>query len=136
MIKSAKLAKEVTLRVVNKIGVLADISRIIADHGLNIEGVAGFASGNEAVLMLVTDDTVRMVEALKKEGYRTVKEQEVLVIELKNKQGALKGLTAKLAQDDIDIMQAYGTTCPEGCPARLILLTSNNEKALVSFKKK
>jgi hypothetical protein len=136
MIKSAKLAKEVTLRVVNKIGVLADISQIIADHGFNIDAIAGYASGNDAVLMVVTDDVVRTVEALRKEGYRTVKEQEVLVVELKNKQGALKALTAKLAKDDIDITLAYGTTCPEGCPARLILSTSNNEKALVLFKKK
>jgi hypothetical protein len=136
MIKSAKLAKEVTLRVVNKIGVLADISQIIADGGFNIDAIAGYASGNDAVLMVVTDDVVRTVEALKKEGYRTVKEQEVLVVELKNKQGALKALTAKLAKEDIDITLVYGTTCPDGCPARLILSTSNNEKALVLFKKK
>ena len=136
MIKDARLGKEIVISVVNKIGILADISKILADHAVNIEAAAGYAVENTAVIMLVTDDNLRSIDALKKQGYQSVKEREAVIVKLENKPGALKGLTAKLAAEEIDIKQLYGTTCPESCPAIIVLSTTDNEKALVSFKKK
>ena len=52
------------------------------------------------------------------------------------KGGALKVLTAKLAAEAIDIKYIYGTTCSCGGPAKVVLSTSDNEKALVACKKK
>lgn len=136
MIKSAKIAKEVEITVVNKIGVLADISRIIADSGINIRALTGYALDNKAVILLVSDENVRVMDALKKEGYKALKEKEVVLVELGNKVGALKGLTARLAENEIDIKRIYGSACSEGCPALLVLSTRNNDKAVVAFKKK
>ncbi len=135
MIRQAQLGKEIAVTVVNKIGVLEDMSKLLAGHGINIEAVAGYAADNEAKIMLVTDDNLRSVDALKKSGYKSIKENEVVVIELENKPGALKNITAKLAAEGIDIKQIYGTTCSAGCPAKIVISTSDNEKALVAFKK-
>ncbi len=135
MLKSANLAKAIVVTVANKIGVLADISKILADHGINIEAVKGYGHDTEAKIMLVTEDNLRAVDALKKKNYKSVVEDEIILIELENKAGALKNITTKLASEGIDIKYIYGTTCPAGCPARLILSTSDNEKALVAFKK-
>ena len=134
MLKDVNLGKELVVSLPNKVGILADISKILADHGINIEGVAGYAQGTDAKIMIVAEDTLRAKEALLKGGYKAVKESEVLVLDLENKPGALKVITAKLAKDGIDIRYAYGTACPSGCPARLIIATSANEKALVSLK--
>ena len=136
MVRSANLGKEIVITVPNKIGILANVSKILADHGINIEGVAGYSSNNEAKIMLVADDTLRAKEALIKGGYKNTKENEVLVLELENKPGALKVITARLAEEKIDIKYTYGTACPSGCPARIIISTSSNEKALVLFNKK
>ncbi len=136
MVKNAEMGKEIVVTVANKAGILANMSKILADHGINIEGVAGYAQNNEAKIMIVTDDELRAKEALVKAGYKTIKEKEVVVVELVNKPGALKGITAKLAEEKIDILYTYGTACPTGCPARLILSTSDNEKALVAIKSK
>jgi len=135
MIKSAQLGKEIVVTVGNKIGVLADMSKLVADHGINIDAVAGYAAGNEAKIMLVTGDNLRTVDALIKAGYKTVKEEEVVVVELENKTGALKNITAALASQSIDIKHVYGTVCAGGCPAKIVLSTTDNEKALVTFKK-
>jgi len=134
MIKSANLGKELVVTAPNKIGILANMSKILADHGINIEGVAGYAANNEAKIMLVVDDTLRGREALEKNGYKAIKENEIIIIDLENKPGALKGITAKMVAEKIDIKYTYGSACPEGCPARLILSTSDNERALVAFK--
>ena len=137
MVKNAVLGKEIALRVANKIGVLAGVSKLIADHGVNIVAVAGYAveGNNEAEIMMVTDDNLRAADALKKEGYKP-KEREVVVIELENKAGALKVVTSKLANEKIDLKYIYGTACAEACPAKLVLSTSDNAKALLVFTKK
>jgi hypothetical protein len=135
MIKGANLGKELVITADNKVGVLANISKILADHGINIEGVAGYAAeGGKAKIMLVAEDALRAKEALQKAGYKDMKENEVVVVDLENKAGALKSITAKMSDAKIDIRYTYGTTCPSGCPARLILATNNNEKAVVLFK--
>ncbi|MFH0764220.1 MAG: ACT domain-containing protein [Candidatus Omnitrophota bacterium] len=135
MVKNAEMGKEILVTVTNKIGILANMSKILGEHGINVEGVAGYSQGNEAKIMIVADDELRAKEALIKAGYSSIKEKEVVVVELINKPGALKSITAKLAEENIDILYTYGTACPEGCPARLILSTSDNEKALVAIKR-
>ena len=136
MIKSAKLGKEIVVTVVNKIGVLADISKLIADHGVNIVAVAGYADqANNAKIMLISEDSLRTLEALKKSGYSSAIEKETIILELENRPGALKDITAKLAKEGIDIKQVYGTACAHDCPATMVISTSDNAKALVAFKK-
>ena len=135
MIKSALLGKEIVVTVQNKIGILAEISKLVADHGINIEAVAGYAMNNEAKIMLVTGDNLRIVDALRKAGYNSIKEEEVVIVELDNKPGALKNVTVVLAGQGIDIKHVYGTVSSAECPAKIILSTSDNEKALVTFKK-
>lgn len=134
MIKKATLAKELVVTMENKVGILANISKILADHDINIEGVAGYGDAKEAKIMLVTDDNLRAGDALRKAGYKNVKESEVIMLDLINKPGALKNVTAKLAADNIDLKYVYGTICSEGCPARMILATNSNEKAFVLLK--
>ncbi|MDP2913291.1 MAG: ACT domain-containing protein [Candidatus Omnitrophota bacterium] len=134
MIKSLKKGKEIVVTAANKVGILATISKILADHAINIEGVAGYAVNKEAKIMLVTNDTPRAKKALQEGGYKKIKENDVVVVELENKPGALKDLSAKLAGGKIDIKYTYGTTCIESCPSRIIFSTSNNEKAIVILK--
>jgi hypothetical protein len=135
MIKGVKIGKEIVVTLANKIGILADMSRILGENAINIEGVAGYAVGGEAKIMLVTEENARAVGALKKAGYKNIKENEVLVIDLENKPGALRLLTTKLAKETIDIKQVYGTVCGSGCPAKLVLSTDNDQKALAALRK-
>ncbi len=137
MVKSANLGKELVVVDTNKIGVLARISKILAEHGINIEAIAGYAKENkqDAEIMLVADDHLRASDALKKEKYKSVIEREVVIVELENKAGALKIISAKLADAGIDIKHIYGTACTSSCPSKIVLSTSDNEKTLLAVKK-
>lgn len=135
MIKSAHPGKEITVTVINSIGVLLDISRVLADHGVNIEAVAGYTKNSEAEIMVVTDDNLRAIEALKKAGYKAAKEKPVIIIELENKPGALRNITARLAAETIDITYIYGTSCKDNYLAKIVLSTNNDERAIVLFNK-
>jgi len=136
MLASINLSKGIIVTVANRIGALADMSKILADNGINIEAVKGYAEKNEAKIMLVTDENLRTINALKKGGYQSVVESEIIILELENKPGALNNITAKLASEKIDIKFIYGTTCRGSCPAKIILSTSDNAKALVVLKGK
>jgi len=136
MVKDAVLRKEIAVTEKDKAGILASLSKILAEHGINIEGVAGYAANSEAKIMFVTEDDVRAQDAIKKAGYKQVSENRVIQVYLVNKAGALKTISAKLASAGIDLKYAYGTICSEGCPATIILATSDDEKALALLKQK
>lgn len=137
MVKNAYLAKEISILTGNKIGVLAEVSKIAADQRINIDAVAGYAleDNKSAKIMLLTGDNLRLSDALKKANCGSLKENEVVVVELENKAGALKLISAKLAQENIDIKYVYGTVCAGGCPAKIVFCTANNAKALAALKK-
>ena len=136
MVKEVNIGKEIVVTEKNKVGILADIARLVSDHGINIEAVAGYSGADGvAKIMIVTNDNLRAKEAIQKKGYKDVKESEIVIIELENKIGALKNITAKLVAENIDIRYMYATTCPAGCPAKLVFSTTANEKAVVSLKK-
>ncbi|MDI6758810.1 MAG: hypothetical protein QMD94_03965 [Candidatus Omnitrophota bacterium] len=132
MIKTVQLGKEIVVTAVNKVGVLADMSKIITDQGININAITGCAVNNFAEITLLTNNNSQAADALKKAGYESLKEEEVVIVELENKPGALKLITADLAAQAIDIKHIYGTvcSCPANCPAKIVLYTSDNKKAL------
>ncbi|MFH1269494.1 MAG: ACT domain-containing protein [Candidatus Omnitrophota bacterium] len=136
MLKAANLIKAIIVTVENKVGVLAEMAMILSDHGINIDAVKGYADGGQAKIMLITQDNPRAIDALKKSGYGSVSENEMIMLELENKPGALKNITANLAGKGIDIKFICGTTFSLGSPAKIILSTSDDKKALVAIEEK
>jgi len=134
MIKSATIGKEIVVRIINKIGVLADVAGILSDASINIEGVNGYVVKDIATIRILSNDNLRAVEVLKKAGYTDCKEKEAVIIEMENKIGNLKNITAKLAEAGIDINHIYATSCSNACPAKIVLSTNNDEKAIAVFK--
>ncbi len=136
MIKSANLGKQLVIKARDKAGILAGMAKILAEHGINIEGVAGYVVGGEATIMMVVSDTLRAKEVLAKGGYKAGQEAEVVVVELENSVGALKAMTSKLALANIGMTGIYGSTCTAECAAKIILATTANEKAVVTLNAK
>ncbi len=136
MLKNVAVAKEVSVNVINKIGVLADMAKILTDNKVNIEAVAGYGKDNtnEAEIKMVTNDNVKATDVLKKNNYTAVREKDVLIVELTNKPGALKVITEKIAAGGLDIKYIYGTACSGGCPAKIVLSTTDDKKALSLLK--
>lgn len=135
MATSAHLGREIVITIVNKVGLLAEMSEILANSGINIEAVGGYSSANMASILIVTSDNLRATEVLKSKGYKSSAESEVIIVDLENKPGALKNITRKLARQDIDIRHIYGSACSGQCSSRVVFSTSDNEKALVELRK-
>jgi hypothetical protein len=137
MLKKALLTKEISVTVVNKIGVLDIMAGYLADRGINIEAIAGYEmpGSSQATIMLVVDNALRATEAIKERDFGSIEEHDVILVELDNKPGALKTVTGLLALKGINIRYIYATTSLDKCPVRVILSTSDNQAALIMLKK-
>jgi len=137
MLQKAVLTKQISITLDNKIGVLNIMSGYLSDRGINIEAVAGYEmeESKQAKIMLVVDDTRKAIDALHERGFGSVEEKDVVMVELDNKPGALKNVTSLLAHKEINIRYIYATTSPNECPVRVVMSTSDNEKAFVTLKK-
>ncbi|MBN1526789.1 MAG: ACT domain-containing protein [Candidatus Omnitrophica bacterium] len=131
MIKGVALGEEIIVTTKNKVGLLAEISTMLANEGVNIHSVVAYEIEDVAKLMLVTNANIKIIDELRKKKYMSVEEIEVVVVDLENKRGALKVVTTELAKAKIDIKHIYVTSSSvkEGS-SKMVLWTSDNEAAM------
>lgn len=131
MIKNVTIGEEIVVTTKNRVGLLADTAMIIANHGINIDAMLGYEVGRTAKLLFITDGNLRIINELKKKKYKSIKETEVVVVEISNHPGAMKVVGAELKNNKIDIKYVYITSSSRGGDSsRMILQTSDNEKAM------
>jgi hypothetical protein len=130
----AELGKEIVIKVLNDIGVLAEISRLVAEKGISIVAVSCWVEGSTGIIHLVTDDNLRATDVLRKKSY-DLREEKVVLADLPHKPGMLKRLADKLKEAKIDIHHLYGSADhAENC--RLVFSSSDNDRAVVEINKK
>ncbi|MFH2146286.1 MAG: ACT domain-containing protein [Candidatus Omnitrophota bacterium] len=131
MIKSLVRGKEISVGVINEVGALARVTSFLVNHGINLIAIAGYSNniGDQAALIFVTDNNFAAVNELASNGYEQIAENDVIIIDMENRPGALKNISELMAQNGININYFYCTTCSGGCPAKIILSTSDNDKA-------
>ena len=126
----ARPAKELVLRMPNEIGTLNKIAKALADKGFNILAVSAWVEGAEAVVRLLTDEPARAADTLKAQKY-AVREKDVIVAEVAHKPGMLRGITDKLALEEIDIHHLYASAPAGDQQCLVVFATANNDRAMV-----
>lgn len=114
------MTTQLTLRLVSRPGVLAAVSRVLADARVNITALSADAGTGRGKIRLVTNDAATARRALRKAGYRPT-DEPAFAVRLQNKPGALARVTARLARARINVRSAYATTSGRG--AALVVLT-------------
>jgi hypothetical protein len=125
------VAKEISVGTKNEVGALARMMSFLVNHGINVETIAGYSNraGTEGMLTFITDDNQKSLDELLENGYGDIENREVIVAELENRPGILKNVSEILAANGINIDYLYCTTCPNGCPSKIVLSTSDNDEA-------
>ena len=134
MIRSVTVGEEIVITTKNRVGILAEISRMLSEEGVNIEAINGYEIGSTGRVMLVTSANLKIIGRLRKK-YKNVRETEVILVNLENKPGALKVVTTELGSKKIDIKYAYVTSCSSECSSKMVLQTSDNERAMALLTK-
>ena len=117
---------QIVLNLDSKPGVLAKLSRTLADAGVNMTALCAAETAGRGKIRLLVGDPARAREALKAAKYRFSEEQAVTV-SLENRPGTFAGMAEKLAQARINIKCAYVTG--EGEKQLVVLSVANADKA-------
>lgn len=127
--------KRSELKVIAKdrVGAIADISRLISDKGVNIEDICVYTMGGDAIFYLITDDNNKLAKVFSEKGYR-VEARDVVVLSLKNRPGALQKVAEKLKEENIDVKYLYGTMSGTGEDTTLVFSSNDDEKAVDVLK--
>jgi hypothetical protein len=129
------IEKQLSLFLVNKPGVLAEVCQTLGDQGINIRGMSVSDTVDHAVVRLVVDDPQKAIHILGEHGVLVV-ETDVLALNLNDTPGALAAVARKFARGKVNIEYAYGSS--DTGQAHIYMRVSDVRKAkqLLSGKKK
>ena len=91
-------------------GALAKATEVIANSGVNIDGICGTTDGGPTVHFLFIKDPAKAREAFEAAGIKVKKEREVVLTDVADRPGAASAELRKIAQHEINIDLAYLAT--------------------------
>src|SRR5262249_49791326 len=106
-------ATQLTISLASKRGVLAQLSKTLADARVNINTLSADAVSGRGKIRLTVNDAGKAKRALKRGKYR-VSEEPAFVVRMRNKPGALARVAGRLAKAGVNIKSAYATTSGRG----------------------
>ena len=130
-----QLIRQFSVFLVNKPGVLAQVTKVIAQAKVNILAMTMTDSSEHGVLRLVGEDPEHLRKSLAGLNLPTT-ETEVLMVTMANRTGALADVCQKLAEAHINIAYAYCTTGAHGGKTQGVFKVADNAKAMKILKEK
>jgi hypothetical protein len=105
------MATDLTLYLDDEPGELALVGDVLGRAGVNIAGLCALTSGGgHAEVHILVQDATSAFEALESAGLKIVEEQEVIVLDINDRPGALGEVVHKLGAAKINVETAYLAT--------------------------
>ena len=120
--------------LVNKPGVLAQVTSALAKAKVNIVALSMMESSEHGVLRVVCDNADKAREVLKRHHDHWT-ETEVLSLALRNEPGVLAGVAEELAEAHINISYAYTSGGAPGGRTTCILKVADEKRAMKLLEK-
>ena len=90
----------------NRVGVIADISRALADKGINIETISAERQAEDGYVTLTTDANDAALRALTQAGFTTVTDDSLL-LRLPDEPGALAKVAERFKDAGVNIQSLH-----------------------------
>lgn len=129
----AKKSKQLSFSLSNRVGLLSEVSKSLADAKVNMNAICAYAIGKKAYFMLITDKNAQAKKALSKIK-RRVEEEDVVSVEMPNRVGELQKAAKKISDAGIDIIYMYGTA-GSGKTSFCVFKTIDDKKAIKAINK-
>ncbi len=98
--------KPITIVENDRVGLLADISYILAKNKINIETISVNVVGGKAIIVLTVSNPKKALEVLGENSYKNL-EEDYFVIKLGDKPGELNRITMMLSQAGVNILNVH-----------------------------
>lgn len=119
------IIKQLSIFLSNKVGRFADVIRILAGAGVNLQAFTVSESSDFGILRLIVDKTDEAVEVLRKASY-AVSLTDVLLVETPDTPGSLSPSIDKLTDAGIQIEYMYAFSSNNR--AKVVIRTNDVEK--------
>jgi len=123
-------AKEVIVRMPNEVGAFDRMAKTIAVKAVNIIAVSLWVEGSQAVVHLVTDDNVRVMDTLRAE-HCEASEADVLVTKAPHRPGMIHSISERLARGGVHINRLYATAPITQEHILIVVASADNDRAMV-----
>lgn len=121
--------KDFTLIPDDRPGVLARIGEAAAAADINIEGISAFTGEGKGVVHLLVADPQAAQRALAAAGFDVRAARDVLVLEIEDRPGAMGEVCRRLADEGVNIQQAYTAGGGKVSGYRLVLAVDDIDRA-------
>ena len=98
--------KQLSVFMENRAGRLAEITRVLADAGVNIRALSLADTSDFGILRLLVDDPDKAIRGLSEAGL-TVRATEVIAVEIADRPGGLATILALLQGSGINVEYMY-----------------------------
>ena len=112
-------------------GVIADVTSVLADAGINVETINTEIAGERGAIILTVDDYDHALYALNRAGFKAVGD-DALVIRLPDQPGALAGVAGSLKEAGVNIESMHILSRQAGY-AMIALKTDNHAAAVAAI---
>jgi hypothetical protein len=134
------LVEQISIFLENKAGRLAEISRVVAEAGVNIRALSLADTSDFGILRLIVNDNDKAKAALKEYGF-TVGKTDVVAVQVEDSPGGLSSVLDILSRGNINVEYMYAFVQHSGEDAVIIfrfddidvavkLLQENNVRVL------
>jgi len=98
--------KQISVFLENRPGILAELTTLLGDHGINIQALSIAESRDFGVIRMIVHDPTSAAKLLEKKGF-SVQEVDVLAVEVADEPGGLGKALSELAEERLNIDYLY-----------------------------
>jgi hypothetical protein len=118
------MAIDLTVYLDDRPGKVAAVGEALGAAGVNIEGGFALVVGGQGIMHVLVEDADAATRALRDADFEVRDEQEVLVLELEDRPGALGEVTRRIADAGVHLSVFYLATA-----TRIVLGAEDLEQA-------
>ncbi|HOW73714.1 MAG TPA: ACT domain-containing protein [Phycisphaerae bacterium] len=126
--------KQLCVFIENRKGRLAEVTRLLAEHKINIRAMSLADMPDLGVLRLIVDDRVRCLQALRDHGF-AVQEADVIAVEIQDEPGGLHRIIEVFDRDNVNIEYMYTFFRKNVDTAIVVLKIDNAAQAAETMRK-
>lgn len=105
-VSERKVVRQLSVFIANEAGRVSEVTGLLGEAGINIRGFSVSDTADYGILRLVVDRPEDALASLKEHGF-TVREDEVICIDLPDRPGGLAGVLKIVSEAGVNIEYVY-----------------------------
>jgi hypothetical protein len=127
--------KQISVFLENRPGILADLTTLLGDHGINIRALSIAETRDFGVIRMIVPDPALTADLLYEKGY-SIQVVEVLAVEVTDEPGGLGKALSELASEHLNVDYLYTFMNKVADDAVIVLRADNLDYACTVLSRK